>query len=389
MAEPRCQTRSAGAQRRDQQSDAQFWSNKPDPILIERGQTEAIQLVWNKLNSTTINATGQPTETTMNMFRAPPMVFVDDEGLEEQFLTEDEVSQEIMDVTANRVTTPAEDDAAPLNPIYTQRSQRDEDLDLQPSRGPREESLSNAQDQFLNESYEDVLRMSNIQTNLSISVSNRDLRSQSTLPLGWIVLDGTNRTLEEISDKKISSGISPAGGQAGTIVINLQRLEPYYGTQFFMEMGEVFAYTQQQWRRPGLYCSSQLFSMNELMLNVECHGQAMQVELEAEQQTPLVDTRRTPSQFEAPPPLPTLDQPDIYILQPDAMQTKTRKNYVQDQMRAALIYILEYVETRRMMAENRFRNEDLIAWLRAVFGRVDKIKDQIDRALQQDDAHRK
>ena len=79
----------------------------------------------------------------------PPIVFVDDEGLEEQILTEDEASQKIMDVTANCVTTPVEDDAAPLNPIYMQRSQRDEDLDLQPSRGSREGSFTNAFDQFL------------------------------------------------------------------------------------------------------------------------------------------------------------------------------------------------------------------------------------------------
>ena len=38
MAEARRQTRSAGAQRRDKQSDAQFWSNQPDPVMIERGQ---------------------------------------------------------------------------------------------------------------------------------------------------------------------------------------------------------------------------------------------------------------------------------------------------------------------------------------------------------------
>ena len=41
-----------------------------------------------------------------------------------------------MDIMANRVTTPVDNDTAPLNPMYTQRSQQDEDLDLQPSRGP-------------------------------------------------------------------------------------------------------------------------------------------------------------------------------------------------------------------------------------------------------------
>ena len=212
------------------------------------------------------------------------------------------------------------------------------------------------------------------------------------LPLGWFVLYDTNRTLEEISDKKISSGVLPGGGQAGTIVMSLQRLEPYYGTQFFLvdlEMGEVFTNTQQQWRQTGLYCSNQSFSVNELMLKVEHHGQAMQVELEAEQQTPLVDIRRILNQFEAPPPLPTLDEPDIYVLHSDAMQTNTRKNYVWDRMQAALTYISEYVETRKMMTENRYRNEDLLAWLRAVFGRVTRIRDQIDRPLQHDDAHRR
>ena len=66
------------------------------------------------------------------------------------------------------------------------------------------------------------------------------------------------------------------------------------------------------------------------MLKVEQHRQAMQAELEAEQQTPLIDIRGTPSQFEVPPPLPTMDEPDVYVLHPDAMQTNTRKNYVHD-----------------------------------------------------------
>ena len=63
-------------------------------------------------------------QNTMNASRVPPMVYVDDEGLEEQFLMGDEASQEVMDFTANRVTTPVdtEDDAAPLIPIYTQRT---------------------------------------------------------------------------------------------------------------------------------------------------------------------------------------------------------------------------------------------------------------------------
>ena len=80
-----------GAWRHDQQSNAQFWSSQPDPVMIERGQTEAIRLVQNTVNSTVAGSNAaQQVETTdanrTNMSGVPCMVFVDDEGFEEQFL---------------------------------------------------------------------------------------------------------------------------------------------------------------------------------------------------------------------------------------------------------------------------------------------------------------
>ena len=113
----------------------------------------------------------------------------------------------------------------------------------------------------------------------------------------------------------------------------------------------------------------------------------MWAELEAEQQTPLVDIRRSTAQFEVPPPLPAMDKPAVYISHPDVMQVNTRKNYVRDRMQATLIYISEYMETKHMMTEGRYNNEELLVRLRAVFGRVDQVRDHIDRALQQDDTH--
>ena len=210
------------------------------------------------------------------------------------------------------------------------------------------------------------------------------------LPLGWIVPDGMNRTLEEIKDKKISNDHSPGGGQAGAVVLSLHRLEPYYKTAFFLvdfETSEMFAYIRHQWRRAGLYCSNQPFVVNDLVSKVECNGQAMWAELEAEQQTSVVDIRRSTTQFEVPPPLPAMDEPAVYVLHPDVMQVNTRKNYVRDRMRAALIYISEYMETKCMMTEGKYNNEELLVRLRAVFGRVDQVRDHIDRALQQDDAN--
>ena len=174
--------------------------------------------------------------------------------------------------------------------------------------------------------------------------------------------------------------------------MTLQRLEPYFGTQFFLvdlETGEMFAYIQQQWRRTGLYCSDKPFVINDLIPKVEQQGQAIWTELEAKEQTLLVNIRRSPGRFEVPPPLPAMDEPTIYVLHPGVMQVNTRKNYVRDRMRAALIYISEYAETKCMMTEGRYNNEELLVRLRAVFGRVDQVRHHIDIALQQDDAHRR
>ena len=159
----------------------------------------------------------------------PKWCLFDDKGLEEQFLTDEETAN-ALDTSANRVTTPV--NTAPTNRFMQQMQH--EEHDLQPSRGPREKSIVNTIDQFLEENYEDVLCTSNIQTNFSLSASEKNLTGHQVLPLGWIVPDGTNRTLEEIKDKKISKDHSPGGGQAGAVVMTLQRLEPYFGIQFFL-----------------------------------------------------------------------------------------------------------------------------------------------------------
>ena len=188
--------------------------------MIERGQADAIRLVRSSVNPApeTITASGQTEANATNVSGIPQMVFVDDEGLEEQFLTDGEDTANILDTSANRVTTP-------VNTTLTNRSiqqMQHEELDLQPSRGPREESIVHMIDQFLDENYDDVLCTSNIQTNFSLSDGGRNLTGCPVLPLGWIVPDGTNRTLEEIKDKKISNDHSPGGGQAGTVVMTLQ-----------------------------------------------------------------------------------------------------------------------------------------------------------------------
>ena len=84
--------------------------------MIERGQTEAIQLVRDTVNSRSeMLSEGNMGNATTTV---PPLVYVDEDGLEEQFLMEDEATQEIAEVTANRVTTPVEPaDVAPWIPV--------------------------------------------------------------------------------------------------------------------------------------------------------------------------------------------------------------------------------------------------------------------------------
>ena len=72
-----------------------------------------------------------------------------------------------------------DNNAAPLNPIYMQQSQQDEDLDLQPSQGQRDKNIGEAIDQFLDDNFEDVLWTFNIQTNFSISGSNQNIQQGS------------------------------------------------------------------------------------------------------------------------------------------------------------------------------------------------------------------
>ena len=86
------------------------------------------------------------------------------------------------------------------------------------------------------------------------------------MPLAWIVLDGTNRTLEEIPDKKIANGVSPGGG-TGAIIVCLPNLETAFTTRYFLvdlETGEVFTFITQMWRRTGLYCARQPHNTEDL-----------------------------------------------------------------------------------------------------------------------------
>ena len=131
MAENARTTRSTrGRGNNDAQTDAQFWNTVPNPTDIERGRAEAIDMAYaaaanlnrsdmpNQQERTTeignINEVTNYTASTIPQATAPLMYVNDDEyeGMEEQFLTEDDITdeealeEEVADITANRVVTP-------------------------------------------------------------------------------------------------------------------------------------------------------------------------------------------------------------------------------------------------------------------------------------------
>ena len=98
-----------------------------------------------------------------------------------------------------------------------------------------------------------------------------------------------------------------------------------------LETGEMFAYIRQQWRRTGLYSSNKPFAINDLITKVERQGQAMWAELEAEDQTPLVNIRRSPGRFEVPPLLPAMDEPAMFIFTSRCNASKYQKKLCERQ----------------------------------------------------------
>ena len=421
MAESTRITRSTrGRGNNKEQTDAQFWSTIPDPMDIERGRAEAINMAYatatnfngsdmlNQQEPTTevgnINEVTKYTASTIPRVTAP-LTYVNDndyEGLEEQLLMEDDATDEealegeVADITANRVVTPQgmQTSNGPLNPMYTQQTAgREMELDMQPSKGPENwnTSVGDALNTYMDDDYNDILRTSQMKTSFSLLSLNNTAASRPQMPLGWIVPDGTNRTLEEIAEKKIANGMSPGGG-SGAVIVSLTRLEEHFLTQYYLvdlDAGEVFAYVRQLWRRTGLYCAVQPFNITELKLKMERYSRVMKMEIENEQQTPVTPLTTRRSQTYAPAPLPLMDDPAIYVIHQDVMTTSTRRNYTRDRMRAAVTYINEYFDTQNTIAQDNTHREALGTRLRIIYGRIKNIRERIDEALLADDAFRR
>ena len=410
------------------ETERTYWGRVIDPTDIERGQVEAIRAVRRATSD-------DPTALLNTTQDAPPAnaqggTSIMDEEVPNNLLEEEipftsnltnytEQSLQLANAMrtafvnnspsttegVERVTMPVDmnilDMDGPLDPAFTRPSlQRTEDLELdtQPMKGLKETGnvTTDLLDQYMDENYTDVLRTSVLNPNSYLSLpSVKTLphhTQQKLMAMDWYVPDGSNRRIVKVPEKKIADFHSPGGG-TGALILTLTRLLLHYNTTRYLidiDTGEVFGWIADQWRRTGLYCSPQPFVISELTaLTTRCSA-ALQIDVEQEQQTRVIQLAGAGKANTIPlPPLPLLPEPDVYVQHGDAMSLNMRRNYVRDRTQAALTYISEYEMAQKWENNPQYDGQQVQQRLQIIYGKADQVKRKVDAALNNDDIHRR
>ena len=258
----------------------------------------------------------------------------------------------------------------PLDPAFTRPSLQTEDphLDTQLTKGPREpgNTTNNLLDQYMDENYIDMLRTSLLNPSSYLSLPSVKTSPQQTQPrlmaMDWYVPDGSNRRIVEIPETKIADFRSPGGG-TGAMILTLMHLVLHYNmTKYLVDIdaGELFRWIANQWCRMGLYCSTQPFMISELTAMTTRCSAALQMDLEQEQQTNVIQlsgTVRTNTILL--PLLPLMPEPNAYVQQMDVMTPNMRQNYVRDRTQVALTYISEYETAQKWERDPQYNEQQV------------------------------
>ena len=404
-------TRStSNARRNPAETEGKYWGRVIDPTDIKRGQVEAIRAVRRATSEdpTALLNTTQDVQQSQPVNNNQGTLPIMDDEVPNNLLEEEipftsnltnytEQSLQLVNAmrtafvnnspsttgSTERVMTPVDMNMlemdGPLDPAFIGPSlQRIEDLDLdtQPMKGPRESGnvTTDLLDQYIDENYADVLRTSllNPSSYLSLpSVKTSPHHTQQRLmAMDWYVPDRSNRRIVEVPEKKIADFHSPGGG-TGALILTLTRLLLHYNTTRYLidlDTGEVFGWIANQWRRTGLYCSSQPFVISELTAMATRCSAALQIDLEQEQQTSVIQLAGVGKTNTIPlPPLPLLPEPDAYVQHRDAMTLNMRRNYVRDQTQATLTYISEYETAQKWESDPQYccilGQQTLVEWI--------------------------
>ena len=426
-------TRStSNARRNPAETEGTYWGRVIDPTDIERGQVEAIRVVRRATaeDPTALLNTTQDVQQSQPVNNYQGTLPIMDDEVPNNLLEEEipftsnltnyaEQSLQLVNAmqtafvnnspsttgSTERVMTTVDMNMlemdGPLDPAFTRPSlQRIEDLDLdiQPMKGPRESEnvTTDLLDQYIDENYADVLRTSLLNPSSYLSLPSVKTSPHHTqqrfMAMDWYVPDGSNRRIVEVPEKKIADFHSPGGG-TGALILTLTHLLLHYNTTRYLidlDTGEVFGWIANQWRRTGLYCSSQPFVISELTAMATRCSAALQIDLEQEQQTSVFQLAGVGKTNTIPlPPLPLLPEPDAYVQHRDAMTLNMRRNYVRDRTQAALTYISEYETARKWEGDPQYDEQQVRQRLQIIYGKADQVKQRIDIALNNDDIHRR
>ena len=221
--------------------------------------------------------------------------------------------------------------------------------------------------------------------------------------MDWIVPDGQNKKLRDHRNKLMSEGTSPDRGPM--MYINLSNLGPYFSSSSFlidMVMGYIFVLHKRRWVRTGLTCTHNQTPPEELGVKIQeasntCWNKLIEKNETSLQRISNKEIRRNivneTAQVPTPqpvimaqlPPLPRIDNPELYTIHDEPMLLQIRQTYIRDRMRNTHTYIMEYSATLEMVKERRYVVDELWDRLRIVYGRVDVVRRNTDESLATDD----
>ena len=220
--------------------------------------------------------------------------------------------------------------------------------------------------------------------------------------MDWIVPDGQNKKVRYHRNKSMSEGTSLNRGPA--MYINLSNLGPYFSSSNFLVnivTGCVFM-LHKRWIRTGLICTQNQTPPEELGTRIQEASNMYWNRLIANNEKSLQrisnkDIRRNAlngtAQVPVPqlvlmaqlPPLPRIDNPELYTIHDEPMPLQIRRNYIIDRTTNTHMYIMEYSATLEIIKERRYMADKLWDRLRIIYGRVDAVRRKIDESLARDD----
>ena len=150
----------------------------------------------------------------------------------------------------------------------------------------------------------------------------------------------------------------------------------------------MFAATRGSWHRLEVGCRKIGFVTENLATLLEHAGARLEKQIRPLDKDQTTVLRLDPMKAKAPPP-PFIPNAYNYELHTEAMSPTARKNYIKDRTQAAETYITECNNTRLWKLENMITPESLEQRLQIIFGRVNTVREAIDRALEKDNETRR